>query len=479
MQTVTRFPPSPTGYLHVGGARTALFNWLYARKSGGELVLRIEDTDRQRSTREACDVILEAMQWLGLDWNRGPFYQSARFERYAEVIRQLLDEDKAYYCFCDKERLDAMREAQRAAGDNPRYDRHCRDLGRRPGRDEDAAAAAVVRFKNPLEGAVVFDDVVRGSVAVENAQMDDLIIARSDGAPTYNLTVVVDDFDMGVTHVIRGDDHTNNTPRQINIFHALGAPLPVFAHVPMILGADGKRLSKRHGAVSVLEYRDMGILPEALLNYLARLGWAHGDREIFSIDEMIELFDIHDINQSAAGFDAAKLLWLNQHYIKEAKPERLATELGARLKRRGIEGADNGDGPPLIEVVEVMRARAQTLEEMADKVVYLYADFDEYDERAAKKHLVPSAAIPLQALHDALETVTDWREDAINQAIESVLETQPVKLGQLAQPLRVAISGTAATPSIDTTVRLVGKRRTLQRIEKALNWIAARDANNA
>ena len=481
MHTVTRFPPSPTGYLHVGGARTALFNWLYAKKTGGELVLRIEDTDRQRSTTEAIEVIFEALQWLGLDWDRGPYYQSKRLDRYGEVIRQLLAEDNAYHCFCSKEKLDATREARRAAGHKPRYDRCCRNLGRRPADGE----SAVVRFKNPTAGTVVFDDVVRGGVAIANDELDDLIIARSDGAPTYNLSVVVDDIDMGVTHVIRGDDHTNNTPRQINIFRALGAALPVFAHVPLISGADGRRLSKRHGAVSVLEYRDMGILPEALLNYLVRLGWSHGDQEIFSLKEMIALFDIKDINQSAAGFDLAKLLWTNQHYLRQADPERLAEELGARLKRRGIQistknenanESETANGPPLAEVAEVMAERARTLEEMADKVVYLYADFDEYEQSAAQKHLGADAAQLLRALYAEFETVEDWREPAINRAMERVLEAESVKLGRIAQPLRVAVSGTAATPPIDVTLRLVGRRRTLVRIQKALRWIAEQAA---
>ncbi len=464
MHTVTRFPPSPTGYLHVGGARTALFNWLHAKTTGGELVLRIEDTDRQRSTEQSIEVIFEGLKWLGLDWHRGPFYQSKRMQSYDVAVRQLLDQDNAYYCFCSKEKLDATRQAQRAAGNKPRYDRRCRDLRRRPADGE----SAVVRFKNPLQGVVVFDDVVRGRVAIDNEELDDLIIARSDGVPTYNLTVVVDDIDMGITHVIRGDDHTNNTPRQINIFRALGAPLPVFAHVPLICGPDGRRLSKRHGAVSVLEYRDMGILPEALLNYLIRLGWSHGDREIFSINEMIELFDIKHINQSAASFDLAKLLWTNQHYIREASSQRLAKELGERLERRGIQ-TDNG--PSLVDVAEVMRERARTLEEMADKVIYLYTDFDEYESGAAKKHLGADALPLLRALHDELETVEDWREPDINHAMQRVLETQSVKLGRIAQPLRVAVSGTAATPPIDTTLRLVGKQRTLERIQKALHWI--------
>ena len=467
MPTVTRFPPSPTGYLHVGGARTALFNWLHAKKTGGELVLRIEDTDRERSTDEAVRVIFEGLQWLGLDWNRGPFYQSQRSEQYAAAIRRLLDEGKAYHCFCSREKLAAAREALRAAGHKPRYDRHCRDRDRQPA----AGESAVVRFKNPLQGAVVFDDEVRGRVAIDNDQLDDLIIARSDGTPTYNLSVVVDDVEMGVSHIIRGDDHINNTPRQINIFRALGAPLPVFAHVPLIAGADGRRLSKRHGAVSVLEYRDQGILPEALLNYLVRLGWSHGDREIFSRDEMIALFDIKAVNPAAASFDLAKLLWVNQHYLRQAEPERLAGELATRLGRRGI---DPDGGPPLAEVAEIMAARVRSLEEMADKVVYLYGDFHEYEPAAAKKYLSADSATLLKALHDALVAVEAWREPDLNAAMARVLEAQSVKLGAIAQPLRVAISGGAATPPIDTTLRLVGRQRSLARIRNALNFIADR-----
>ena len=474
MPSVTRFPPSPTGPLHVGGARTALFNWLYAKKTGGQLVLRIEDTDQQRSTRAATDSILEAMIWLGLDWDRGPFYQSKRTERYAEAIRQLLAEDHAYYCFCSRQQLEATRRDQLAAGRKPRYDRRCRDLARRPANGE----SAVIRFKNPLDGSVIFDDVVRGRVVIDNDQLDDLIIARSDGTPTYNLTVVVDDIDLGITHVIRGDDHTNNTPRQINILRALGAAVPIFAHIPMILGADGQRLSKRHGAVSVLEYRDMGILPEAMLNYLARLGWSHGDREIFSVEEMIDLFAIEDINKSAAAFDLAKLLWVNQHHLRAAPPARLAEELDQRLQRRGVSISH---GPALADVAEVMSARVHTLEEMADKVVYLYADFAEYDQAAAQKHLTTAAAKLLEALHHQFAAIDNfnWREPAINQALETVREAHSTKLGNLAQPLRVALSGTAATPSIDTTVRLVGRERTLQRIRKSLDWIAARACTTA
>ena len=428
------------------------------------MVLRIEDTDTERSTQEAVDVILTAMEWLGLSWNSGPFYQSRRLDRYQEVIQQLLKNGDAYHCFCSRERLDQVRESQRASGEKPRYDRHCRDLGRTP-RDGEIS---VIRFRNPVEGSVVFDDVVRGRVVISNNEMDDLIIARSDSTPTYNLTVVVDDVDMAVTHVVRGDDHTNNTPRQINIFKALHAKLPVFAHVPLILGSDGQRLSKRHGAVSVLEYRDLGILPEALLNYLIRLGWSHGDQEIFDLDEMIDLFDIKDINKSPASFDFDKLLWVNQHYLKIADSMRLGNELAKRLHKRGI-GLSHG--PKITEVVEVMRERASTLEEMADKILYLYTEFDEYNAKAASKHLKPEVLPLFKKLIEALETLDIWETEQINSAIQSVVKDTGVKFPKLALPLRVAISGDAATPSIDVTVKLVGRERTLERINKALKYI--------
>jgi len=474
MPVVTRFPPSPTGHLHLGGARTALFNWLYARHCGGEFVLRLEDTDRARSSKESADAILAALRWLGLEWDRGPERQSERGARYREVIDALLAGGHAYHCFCDAARLDAVRESQRAAGRNPAYDRRCRDLGRTPAPGE----AAVVRFKTPLDGAVAFDDVVRGPVAVDAAQLDDLIIARSDGAPTYNLCVVVDDIDMGITHIIRGDDHTNNTPRQIPIFRALGAPLPVFAHVPMILGADGRRLSKRHADVSALEYRAQGVLPEALLNYLARLGWAHADREIFSVAEMVELFDLGDINKSAAHFDPAKLLWTNQQHLRSASPARLASLLGAQLEARGLDPAA---GAPLIDTAAAFAERAQTVREMAEKSAWVYGDFADFDPAAAKKHLRPAAAAALAALRAAFAEIKDddWRAAAINRAIESVLESHQLTLGRIAQPLRVAVSGRAATPPIDTTVELVGRDRTLARIDRALEWLAARAGEGA
>ncbi|MBX2867085.1 MAG: glutamate--tRNA ligase [Acidiferrobacterales bacterium] len=460
MTIVTRFPPSPTGYLHIGGARTALFNWLYARKTGGEMVLRIEDTDLERSTNEAVDVIMQGMEWMGLSWNRGPFFQTKRFDRYGEVIQQLLDQGDAYHCFCSRERLDEVREQQRAAGQKPRYDHRCRDLGKKP----ESGESSVVRFRNPLQGAVLFDDVVRGSVAIDNQELDDLIIARTDGSPTYNLTVVVDDMDMGITHVIRGDDHTNNTPRQINIFKALGAELPVFAHVPLILGPDGQRLSKRHGAVSVLEYRDMGILPEALLNYLVRLGWSHGDQEIFELDEMIDLFDIADINKSAASFDMDKLLWVNQHYIKQADGERLGNELAKRLHQRGIGLCD---GPKVSDVIELFRDRCTTLEDMADQVLYLYQEIENFDDSAVTKHLNLDSLNLLDSFSNNLTHLDEWTAPQINECIKKTVADAGVKFPHLALPLRVAISGSAATPSIDQVVMMVGKERTISRIQNA------------
>ncbi len=469
MSLVTRFPPSPTGYLHIGGARTALFNWLYTKKLGGKMILRIEDTDRERSSDEAVEVIIEGMKWLNLDWDEGPYFQTQRFDRYAVVIQQLLDAGKAYCCTCSKVELEQMREAQKARGEKPRYNRKCRDLNLSKSEHPDA----VVRLRNPIDGSVAFDDQVRGRIVVSNKELDDLIIARADGTPTYHLTVVVDDIDMGVSHVIRGDDHINNTPRQINIIKALGADMPVYAHVPMILGEDGHRLSKRHGAMSVLEYREQGILPDALLNYLVRLGWSHGDQEIFSRNELIDLFDVKDVNHAASTFNPDKLLWINQHYIKEAKAELLVGELSERLQRRNI---DTSNGPALLEVVEMMRDRSQTLEEMADKSAYLFVDDIELDENAAKKHLRPVARDLLHAAKDRFAAIDDWTVEILSAAVSEVLSDQQVAMPKLAQPLRVAISGSAATPSIDLTLALVGKRKALSRIDKALEFIDARIA---
>ena len=470
MTVRTRFAPSPTGYLHVGGARTALFSWLYARKHGGQFVLRIEDTDLERSTQASVNAILEGMTWLGLDYDEGPFYQTDRFDRYNEIIQQLLDNGHAYRCYCSKERLDGLREQQMAAKIKPRYDGHCLK-----NKAADPDAPHVIRFKNPVGGSVVINDLIRGKVAVSNDELDDLIIRRTDGSPTYNLTVVVDDMDMAITHVIRGDDHLNNTPRQINILTALGAQAPVYAHVPMILGDDGSRLSKRHGAVSVMQYRDDGFLPEALLNYLVRLGWSHGDQEIFSIDEMIALFDIDDVNKAPSSFNTEKLEWLNQHYIKDSDPAHIARLLSPHLGKLGI---DPTQGPDLVDVVKAQQERASTLVEMADISQFFYKDYDEFDEKAAKKNLRPVAAEPLTRIRDALATITDWCEATIHQAIHDVADALEVKMGKVAQPLRVAVVGRAASPGIDITLFLVGQDACLRRIDRALAYIEQR-ANEA
>ncbi len=459
----TRFAPSPTGYLHVGGARTALFSWLYARKHGGTFVLRIEDTDLERSTAESVNAILEGMTWLGLEYDEGPFYQTHRFDRYKALIQQLVDEGKAYYCYCSKEELDDMREAQMALKEKPRYDGRCRHRA-----EPREGVSPVVRFRNPDEGAVVIDDQVKGQIVVRNAELDDLIIARSDGSPTYNFTVVVDDLDMRITHVMRGDDHVNNTPRQINILKALGAELPKYGHVPMILGADGARLSKRHGAVSVMQYRDDGFLPEAVLNYLVRLGWSHGDQEIFSIDEMIEYFDVGDINHSASTFNPDKLLWLNHHYLMHGDPVHVAHHLRWHLGRIGI---DPTEGPDPVEVVKAQRERNKTLVEMAEASAFFYRDVHQYDEKAAKKHLTPEAVDGLSMLRDTLGALRPWVRESIHDLIAATAEALEVKMGGIAQPLRVAVSGTSVSPPIDLTLEILGQEKTLARIDQALNWI--------
>jgi len=466
----TRFAPSPTGYLHIGGARTALYSWLHARKHGGRFVLRIEDTDRERSTEESVNAILEGMTWLGLDYDEGPFYQTQRFDRYDEVIQQLLDKGLAYYCYCSREELDLMREEAMASKQKPRYDGRCR-LRSEPRE----GVEPVIRFKNPTEGAVVIDDMIKGKVVISNAELDDLIIARSDGTPTYNLTVVVDDWDMGVTHVIRGDDHLNNTPRQINLLRALNAQPPTYAHVPMILGEDGKRLSKRHGAVSVMQYREEGYLPEALLNYLVRLGWSHGDREIFSLDEMIELFDVSDVNVAASTFNPEKLLWLNQQYIMAAAPEKIAHHLSIHLGKLGI---DPTEGPDILEVVAAQKERAQTLVEMAEISEFIYRDFETFDETAAKKNLRPVAREPLEKMREALAVVDDWTPQTLHQTVNQVAEALELKMGKVAQPLRVAVVGRAASPGIDVTLYLVGKATCLRRIDMALDFIRQREASS-
>ena len=458
-----RFPPSPTGYLHIGGARTALFNWLYARKHAGVFILRIEDTDRERSTDAAVQAILDGMDWLQLDYDEGPHFQSKRTARYQEVIAQLLDEDKAYRCYCSKEEVEAMRADAQARGEKPRYNGFWRDRKTPPPK----GVEPVIRFKNPLDGNVVVDDRIRGQVVFDNAELDDLVIARSDGTPTYHLTVCVDDIDMQITHVCRGDDHLNNAPRQINILTALGAQLPVYAHVPMILGADGKRLSKRHGAVNVLQYRDDGYLPAALLNYLVRLGWAHGDQEIFSREELIDKFEFDDVNKSAATFDPDKLLWLNQHYIKEGATSTSAL-LAEQLARLEI---DYTHGPALTAVADALRERAKTVAEMAASSRYFFEEPQAYDDKAARKNLKPENLPILESLRDSLRDLDNWSNESIHDIVVRVAEKLDLKLGKVAQPLRVAVSGGSVSPPIDVTVALVGRVRTLARLETAIAYI--------
>ncbi len=460
----TRFAPSPTGYLHIGGARTALFSWLYARRHGGTFVLRIEDTDLERSTPEAVNAILEGMNWLGLDYDEGPFYQTQRFDRYREVLQGLLREGQAYYCYCTREELEALRSEQMTHKQKPRYDGRYRDYQGPPRK----GVEPVVRFRNPLEGEVVVEDLIRGNISFQNAELDDLIIARADGTPTYNFCVVVDDMDMGITHVIRGDDHINNTPRQINILKALGASIPQYGHVPMIQGPDGQKLSKRHGAASVMEYRDMGYLPEAVLNYLVRLGWSHGDQEIFSLDEMIELFDLSACNKAPSAINLSKLIWLNKHYLKTLDPVHVARHLSWQIGQLGI---DPSEGPHLPEVVTAFAERSDTLKDMAQAALFLYQDFADYDPKAASKNLTAAAKTPLQQIHEALAALPEWRAETLHHAVKAVAGMSGLALGKVAQPLRVAISGTAVSPPIDVTLELLGRTRTLARIGRALEYI--------
>ena len=468
MSVVTRFAPSPTGYLHVGGARTALYSWLYAKSQGGEFVLRIEDTDIERSTDAAKQAILDGMTWLGLTHDTGPIYQTDRFDRYKALIQQLLDEGKAYKCFMSVEELDAIREAQEQAGEKPRYPGTWRDRT-----DHPADAPYVVRFKNPLDGDVVIQDHVRGEIRISNTELDDLIIMRTDGAPTYNFCVVVDDWDMGITHVVRGEDHINNTPRQINILEALNAPIPEYAHVSMILGDDGKKLSKRHGAVSVMQYRDEGYLPQAVLNYLVRLGWSHGDQEIFSVDEMIEHFSLDNISKSASAFNTEKLIWLSQHYMKTLPGEEVAAALAWHFEQMGVNTADAG--PALSDVVAIQADRVKNLVEMAQISTYFYQDFAEFDANAAKKHLRPVAKEALLLVKENLLALNEWTSEHIQTAINQTAETLDVGMGKVGMPLRVACTGSGNSPSLDVTLVLMEQTKIGERIDKALEFIAIRE----
>ncbi|NND54465.1 MAG: glutamate--tRNA ligase [Gammaproteobacteria bacterium] len=464
----TRFAPSPTGYLHIGGVRTALFSWLHARHHGGQFVLRIEDTDRERSTQESIDIILEGLEWLGLDWDEGPHYQSQRSERYAEQAEQLLAEGRAYRCYCTKDELDAMREAQVARGENPRYDGRCRD--RQEARD---GVDPVVRFRTPDTGQVVIEDLVRGTVVYENDMLDDLVIVRPDGSPTFHFCNVIDDADMGITHVIRGDDHLNNTARHLHLIEGMGFDRPVFAHLPLIMGEDGAKLSKRHGAVNVLEYRDEGYLPDAVINYLARLGWSHGDQEVFSRDELIALFDISDANASASRFSSEKLTWLNQQYIMAADPDALVAPFLAQLRSANLD-PDNGPDP--VRVITGYRERAETLRQLAETVAYLYQDDMSVDPGAAKKQLRPVMIEPFRTLTEKLSAVTDWQATAVHAAVDEAAAAHELKFGKIGQPVRVAVTGGPVSPPIDVTLELVGRERTLARLQAAIGMMEARAA---
>ncbi|RJG00512.1 glutamate--tRNA ligase [Noviherbaspirillum sedimenti] len=464
MTVRTRFAPSPTGYLHLGGARTALFSWAYARHFGGTFILRIEDTDLERSTPEAVQAILDGMQWLGLQHDEGPFYQMQRMDRYREVIGQMLQAGSAYYCYSSPEEVEAMRERMRAAGEKPRYDGTWRP---EPGKSLPPVPDGrkpVVRFRNPLDGEVTWNDVVKGQITIANRELDDLVIARPDGTPTYNFCVAIDDWDMNITHVIRGDDHVNNTPRQINILQALGAPLPQYGHVPMILGADGEKLSKRHGAVSVMEYPAQGYLPEAMLNYLARLGWSHGDDEIFSMEQLCSWFDLDHLSKSPAQFNPEKLAWLNNHYIKLADNERLADLVRPVMER---EGAQFDGAPPLASAIGLMKDRTNTLNELADAAMLFFRQ-PHPDAALLAQHLTDAVRPALAQYAEQCKTVA-WSREALSAMLKEVLAAHKLKMPQLAMPLRLLITGQLQTPSIDAVVELFGRETVLARLAKHLS----------
>ncbi len=466
MKVRTRFAPSPTGYLHIGGARTALFSWLFARKHGGEFVLRVEDTDRERSTEESVTAILDGMSWLGLEADEGPFFQTDRYDLYKSVLQQLQDDGHVYPCYCSKERLDDMRETAMREKRKPRYDGTCRE------RTEPVAGVEpVLRFRTPQTGTVVINDLIKGAIEIDNAELDDLVVCRSDGNPTYNLTVVADDIDMGITHVIRGDDHINNTPRQIHIFNALGAQLPAFAHLPMILGDDGKRMSKRHGAVSVMQYQSEGILPPAMLNYLARLGWSHGDQELFELKELVDLFALEDCQRSGSVFDRTKLLWVNQQHMSKLSKGELGEYLQEVLHSRSVP-TDNG--PDVAALADLLRDRCQTLTEMADQSAIFYIDeLPPYDPKAAKKQLKAGAVPVLNALAEALEASPDWTAAPLKAVLEDTATALEVGFGKIGQPLRVALTGGSASPDIAATLEMVGRERSTRRIRNAVAFIEA------
>ena len=465
-QVRLRFAPSPTGFLHVGGARTALFNWLLARKQQGKFILRIEDTDVARSTQESVDAILEGMSWLGLDWDEGPFYQSDNFPLYKEYVQKLLETGKAYKCYCSAEDLDAKREKALKEGGKPKYDGTCRDLP--PSGDD--GRPYVVRFRTPKEGTTSWNDLIKGKVSFENSELDDLIIQRTDGTPTYNFVVVIDDATMAITTVIRGDDHVNNTPRQILLYQALECPVPSFAHVPMILGADKARLSKRHGATSVMSYRDMGFLPEAMVNYLVRLGWSCGDEEIFSLEDLIEKFSIESVGRSAGVFNTEKLLWLNAHYIKTGDPVRLAGLLTPFLRERGVDPAS---GPDLVAVIKTLQERAKTMLELADGALFYYqADFA-YDEKGVAKFFNAETPALLKLLVGKLAVLESVNAAAVEAVFKEICEEKGIKLGQIGPAVRLALSGSTASPGIYEMIEVLGVAETTKRVERAIAALAA------
>ena len=463
--TVTRFPPSPTGYLHIGGARTALYSWLHARQQGGKFVLRIEDTDLERSTQESVQAILDGMQWLGLDYDEGPYYQTQRFDRYKEVIDQLLESGQAYHCECSKERLDVMREEQKAAGLKPKYDGRCRELGL------SNASNTVVRFKNPIDGDVIIADLVKGNIAISNQELDDLVIARPDGVPTYNLTVVVDDMDMGITHVIRGDDHINNTPRQINILQALGVSLPLYAHVPMILGEDGARMSKRHGAVGVMQYRDDGFLPDALLNYLVRLGWSNGDQELFTREELLTLFKIEDVSKAPSTFNPEKLLWVNQEKIKVLTAQQLLEAASWHFENAGVS-VQAGDYA--YQALDLIKERCKTLIDVVEQSRWFFSEVGDYDSKALKKWIKPGSDVYLLDLIGRLEGLSEWQPESIQKCLQAVVDENEVGFAKVAQPVRIAVTGATMSPSIDQTLSVLGRDVSLQRLHAAHDFFVAK-----
>ena len=459
---ITRFPPSPTGYLHIGGARTALFNWLYARHMKGKFILRIEDTDAVRSTRKSVDVIFEALEWLGIDWDEGPFFQSRRFDIYIEYIQKLLDSGFAYYCTCSPEKLEKMRKKAMEAGGKPKYDGTCREksLGRTDN--------AVIRFKAPVSGTTVLEDVIKGNIIFQNEELDDFIIARSNGSPTYNFVVVVDDITMGINTVLRGDDHVMNSPKQILLYKALNSPLPTFGHVPMVLGSDRTRLSKRHGAMSVTAYRDMGYLPDAFINYLVRLGWSYGDQEFFSRDELVEKFSLENIGRSAGIFNPEKLLALNADHIKATPPDKLIKYLSPFLKEKGYSFQK---GPFIENVIRTLNARSKTLKDMADDAGFYFVDTVSYDEKAAKKLFKPASLEPLRLLLEQLEALEEFKEPDLENAFKAVMEKTGLKLGKIAQPVRLALTGKTASPGIFEIIEIIGKDKVLSRIKDAIKLI--------